>query len=281
MILTIKDDFNLDKIAKSGQCFRWRPLKDGFWKIPYRDRLLTIGPAPRAEKGPGKYQLSCTQEEFDHVWYPYFDFATDYRTVRGRIDEEKDPYLYAASQYGRGIRILSQDPWEILITFIISQRKNIPAIRQSVEALCQAGGEPKPEGWYTFPSAEALDSLSDRELGQCHLGYRQKYIRSAARLAAGQGIDFDYLKQCSEKDCMEQLTSLYGVGVKVASCTALYGLHRLDFFPKDVWIGRVLERHYGKDQGFENGFPFDLYRPYNGIMQQYLFEYERNNNDHI
>ena len=206
MILTIKDDFNLDKIAKSGQCFRWRPLKDGFWKIPYRDRLLTIGPAPRAEKGPGKYQLSCTQEEFDHVWYPYFDFATDYRTVRGRIDEEKDPYLYAASQYGRGIRILSQDPWEILITFIISQRKNIPAIRQSVEALCQAGGEPKPEGWYTFPSAEALDSLSDRELGQCHLGYRQKYIRSAARLAAGQGIDFDYLKQCSEKDCMEQLT---------------------------------------------------------------------------
>lgn len=277
--LTINDDFDLDKIARSGQCFRWKRLENGFWQIPYQDHLLTIGPAgPTGSKTGQKahrFLLSCTQQEFDTVWHSYFDLSTCYRAVRGLILQKEDPYLYAASQAGQGIRILCQDPWEMLITFLISQRKNIPAIRQAVEALCQAAGKLQAQGWYAFPSPEAIDALSDQELGQCHLGYRQKYVRACARLAAGQGIDFDDLKQCSETDCMDRLTKLYGVGVKVASCVALYGLHRLDFFPKDVWIGRVLEHHYSKEQGFENGFPFDRYRPYNGIMQQYLFEYER------
>lgn len=269
-VIRIEDDFNLEKIADSGQCFRWHRDGDGF-RIPFRDSLLFIRKA-----GPQDYEIDCTEEEFDRIWRPYFDLGRSYRGIRRRIRKADDPVLFEAAKLGQGIRILQQDPWEMLITFIISQRKNIPAIRQAVEAVCRAAGEKKRAAdgreWYAFPSIESLASMSKEALDSCHLGYRDKYVRAAAEAALRGEIDFHRLSALSHEDCLVELQKLYGVGIKVAQCVSLFGLHHLDAFPRDVWILRVLDEVYDGGKNYR----FDAYAPYNGVMQQYLFEYYRN-----
>jgi len=121
MIFTTHDDLDLDKIAGSGQCFRWKKEDGGAWRIPHRDRCLGI----RA-LGGGRFDADCDRAEFESVWRAYFDLDRDYRAIRARIDPEADPFLAAAADSGQGIRILRQDPWETLISFIISQNRNIP-----------------------------------------------------------------------------------------------------------------------------------------------------------
>lgn len=269
-VIRIEDDFDLEKIADSGQCFRWQRDGDGF-RIPFRDSLLFI-----RKVGPQDYEVDCTEEEFDSIWRPYFDLVRSYRAIRGKIKKKDDPVLFEAAKLGQGIRILKQDPWEMLITFIISQRKNIPAIRQAVEAVCRAAGKKKTANdgteWYMFPSAEEIASLSDEALASCRLGYRDKYVRAAAEAALRGEIDFRKLSALSHEDCLVELQKLYGVGIKVAQCVSLFGLHHLDAFPRDVWILRVLDEVYDGGKNYR----FDAYAPYNGVMQQYLFEYYRN-----
>ena len=283
MILTIRDDFDLARIADSGQCFRFNVCDDpqgisnekgSFDGTPaYRvvacDKLLYIRQIDGSE-----YELSCSEEEYENFWKEYFDLNISYSDLRGRIDKRKDPYLYAASEYGKGIRILRQDPWEMLISFIISQRKNIPAIKASIEKLCALAGDEigEEEGGgavYSFPTPERLSRLSLSELAGCSLGYRDKYVHQAAMDVASGAVNLDDWKGLPDSELMEKLLGLYGVGVKVANCEILFGYHRLDAFPRDVWINRVLETRY------PDGFLFDRYTPYNGVMQQYLFFYSR------
>ena len=162
----------------------------------------------------------------------------------------------------------------MLISFIISQRKNIPAIKASIEKLCKLAGEEIGEDArvgiiYSFPTPDKLASLSMEELSSCSLGYRDKYVHQAALDVASGAVDLESWVNLEDDTLMEKLLSLYGVGVKVANCEILFGYHRLDAFPKDVWINRVLDLKY------PDGFMFDKYAPYNGIMQQYLFFYSR------
>ena len=268
-IIQIADDFDLEKIADSGQCFRWQREGDTY-RIPFHDSLLSI-----RHVGGDDYAVNCTAEEFDNIWRPYFDLGRSYRAIRGKIKKKDDPVLFEAAKLGQGIRILEQDPWEMLITFIISQRKNIPAIRQAVEALCRAAGEKMEtkDGivWFAFPTVESIVSMSKEALDSCHLGYRDKYVRAAAEAAAEGRIDFDKLASLSHEECLVELQKLYGVGIKVAQCVSLFGLHHLDAFPRDVWILRVLDEVYNGGEDYR----FDAYAPYNGVMQQYLFEYYR------
>ncbi|MGN0362289.1 MAG: DNA glycosylase [Bilifractor sp.] len=284
MHVEIADDFDLKKIADSGQCFRWTETEGGY-RIVAGGHNLVIRSIGNTEPVPGKcidrhsengeggdakhYLLNCTREEYEDFWRHYFDLDLQYAAVREKIDPKQDPYLYRASVCGRGIRILNQDPWEMLITFIISQRKNIPAIRLSVEKLCTLAGDQIGEGIFSFPAPEQLAALSEDELLGCSLGYRAKYIRNVARAAADGAIDFDELATLPDQELRQELMKLYGVGIKVANCEMLFGFHRLDSFPEDVWVLRLLQEQYPE------GFPFALYRPYNGIMQQYLFWYRR------
>lgn len=269
MVTEISDDFDLKKIADSGQCFRWTETEDGY-EIIAGSHWVRIREQDRGkEVNRHRLELTCSREEFETFWRQYFDLGLDYSSVRRRIDPEKDPYLYRASVCGRGIRILNQDPWETLITFIISQRKNIPAIRLSVDKLCRMAGTRLAEGRYSFPGPEQLCSLSGEQLAECGLGYRAKYVHRAAEDAADGRIDFDRLNGLPDDALKEELMKLYGVGIKVANCEMLFGFHRLDSFPEDVWILRLLEEEY------PGGFPFAEYQPYNGIMQQYLFWYRR------
>ena len=152
MIVRITDDFNLDKIADSGQCFRWTKTDDNTYRIIAAESCLYI-----TELADDCYDLSCTQEEYDNKWEDYFDLREDYRSIRERIDPGQDPFLQKAAESEKGIRILRQDPWEMLITFIISQNKNIPAIRRCVELLAETCGERKTDikgrDYYAFPDA--------------------------------------------------------------------------------------------------------------------------------
>ena len=274
MIVRIEDDFDLRKIADSGQCFRFNECGDGY-SVVAGDKYVFVRKATSDDDKTGEtYEFDCTEEEFNTFWKNYFDLDTNYRRIRGLIDAREDGYLYYASEYGTGIRILRQDPWEMLISFIISQRKNIPAIKASIEKICEAAGrkiatDKEGKDVYSFPTPEDLSALSIEQLSACSLGYRDKYVKQAAMDVASGAVKLDEWDNLDDAGLMEKLLSLYGVGAKVANCEILFGYHRLDAFPKDVWINKVLDMKYPQ------GFLFDKYKPYNGVMQQYLFFYSR------
>ena len=177
-----------------------------------------------------------------------------------------------AIEYGWGIRILRQDLWEMIISFIISQRKSIPAIRSSIESLCQAYGEDIVVGdvnFKAFPKAEALSRLSLDDLKAHGVGYRDKYILAAANDVVAGRLDLDKLSNMDEEEARAALLDLFGVGIKVANCVLLFALHHVDSFPIDVWIQRVIDQEYGGQ------FPIEQYSGFAGIVQQYMFYYGR------
>lgn len=267
MLLTARE-MHLEKIAESGQCFRWERLGDGAFRIPHKNACLTIRPL-----GAGRFSLDCPEEEFNALWKPYFDLETDYAFINGRIDAGDDPFLYASMTDQRGIRILRQDAWEMLITSIITQNRNIPAIQRSVALLCALGGERKTDragnAYFTFPTPAQLCAMDGESLRQCRLGYRESYVRKAAESVCSGALCLKSLSSLPDEACREVLLRQYGIGEKVAACVMLFGLHRLNAFPRDVWMNRVLMAQY------PSGFPFDRYAPYNGVYQQYLFAYYR------
>jgi N-glycosylase/DNA lyase len=230
------------------------------------------------DAGQGLYELDCSEEDFSTFWHRYFDLGENYRCIRERIDRARDPFLWEAAEQEKGIRILRQDPWEMLITFIISQNKNIPGIRRCVESLSQSCGEKRLDSrripYYAFPTPQQVASLSDDALAQCRLGYRCKYVKAAAEAVLTEKINLEELTASDEKSVMKSLTALYGVGIKVASCVSLFGLHHVDAFPIDVWVKKILSQEY------PDGYPYDQYSPYNGIYQQYMFAYYRHRAGH-
>ena len=268
MILKTADDLSLKNIADSGQCFRWKELEDGAFFVPYLDRSLII-----KELGDGEYELDCSEDEYEHIWAHYLDMHTNYSRIRGLADKKTDPFMYEAAKSQMGIRILRQDPFEALISFIISQNRNIPAIKNSIELICERAGklelDSRGNAYYSFPDAEALHGMSDDALRECRLGYRFDYIKRTAELVSSGEFDLRSLELLDDEECLAKLQSLHGVGRKVASCMLLYGLHRMDAFPVDVWVKRILSDKY------PDGFPFETYTPYCGVFQQYMFAYYR------
>ena len=268
MVITVYDDFDPDRIANSGQCFRWTKIEPSTYRIIAGSRCLVL-----TALGDNRYELDCSEETFDAFWRSYLDLDEDYARIRARIDPRSDPFLSLAAEHEKGIRILRQDPWEMLVTFIISQNRNIPAIRRSVELLAEQCGEKwkdsRGEVYYAFPTPEAVAALSEEELNLCRLGYRWRYVRAAALSVLRGEISLLKLRDADEEATLAALTDLLGVGVKVANCVSLFGLHHLNAFPRDVWVNRVLALEYPK------GYPFDAYSPYNGIYQQYMFAWYR------
>ena len=267
MITKVISPLDLSAIADSGQCFRWQKRAGGY-RIFAGDKIL------HAAQNPGREEIrfSCTEEEFSTFWADYFDLATDYRAILSSVPPE-DSFLQAAAAYGQGLRILRQEPWETLITFILSQRKSIPAIQRAVESLCAACGkqigEEAGEALYAFPAPEDILSLSLPSLAACGLGYRTEYVRRAAQAFCQGDISCQSLNGLSDEALLEALCALHGVGPKIASCVMLFGFHRLNAFPMDVWMYRVEKTRYPQ------GIPAQRYAPWGGVMQQYMFAYER------
>ena len=259
-------DFSIRKIAESGQCFRIREAAPGVFALQAKGRYLEIH-----EEEDGDFTFSCTPEEFEREWYTYFDLAVDYRSYTD-IVPASDHYMKEAVFFSQGMKILRQDPWEMLVSFLISQNKNIPGIAGCVEKLCAAFGEPfmtEAGLRYAFPVPDAIARGSDEGLCACSLGYRASYIKSAAEMVAGGILNLASLQNEDDRTLSEALLTVPGVGPKVAACVMLFGFHRLDAFPKDVWIKRIIENEYG------GAFPESSYPGSVGVLQQYLFYYAR------
>ena len=268
MLLEISDDFDPGKIASSGQCFRAAPCGGG-WRFLTRDRWLVL-----RSLGRGRFEANCTPADWAETWAPYFDLGRDYAAVRRRIGA--DEFLQKAAAAGQGVRILRQDAWEMLVTFLISQRKSIPAIRTAVETLAETYGEPlpgspaDPEGRplpHQFPTAAALLRAGEAGLRGCGLGYRAPYIAQAARRVAEGSLDLAALAAADDETIDAELREVKGVGPKVADCVLLFGYGRTGRVPHDTWIIRLIRDVYaGAD-------PFAAYGADAGILQQYAFFY--------
>lgn len=251
------DVINLDQIADSGQCFRWRKKGAGHYEIPCYGEVLEVYQTAEAV-----VEADCTQEAWENRWAHYFDVGCeDYRRALAGIPGD-DAYLSAAARAGRGIRILHQPLWETMASFIISQNNNIPRIKKSLQALCDACGDP-----VGFPSPECVKSIPEETLRAIGLGYRAPYLIKAARQFEEDHAE-KWLPSLGEAEAQTYLTSYLGIGTKVADCIRLFALGQRGTVPVDTWMRRILAEHY------PNGLP-DAYAPYAGIYQQYMFFYER------
>lgn len=266
MIDIILNNFDLDQIANSGQCFRMNKVTEHLYRLIANNRVLEI-----ENLGNSEFRFYCDEDDLVNIWHDYFDLSTNYQFFIDSIDNN-DSFLINAAKYGSGIRILKQDPWETLISFIISQRKNIPAIKKSIELLSKKYGYEIGENSYSFPSIQSLANTSVQELDTCSLGYRSKYILSTARSIDNGDIDLSKIGTLNDNDLLKSLMSLYGVGIKVANCVMLFAYHRISSFPIDVWISRILKNEYN------DNFDLNKYDGYAGVIQQYMFYYAQNSN---
>lgn len=267
MLLEIKDDFDLRKIALSGQCFRVKRFEDGTYRFVTGDSAVYI-----KDIGDGLFSVSCCMEEWNLVWRKYFDFDRCYSDIFGR-EYKKHPFVDEAMEYGRGLRILRQDPWEMLVTFIISQRKSIPAIATAVETISAQYGHCIPtelEMLKSFPTPQELGAISKEDLEKCKLGYRASYVHDAIQEVLSGAVDLQSLYEEEDDYILESLQKVYGVGKKVANCVSLFAYGRTSCVPVDVWIARAIEEECGGES------PFHLFGENAGIIQQYIFYYEKN-----
>ena len=287
----ILTDFDIRTIMNSGQVFRIRPLlrDSGFTTAAGETFLAAAGShavlirqKPEAE-GRMRVSFSCTEEEFSDFWNGYFDLNRDYEAIRRSVDPG-DSFLTSAVRCGRGIRILRQDLWETIISFLVSQNNNITRIRRSLEALCERYGEKIPVNAFpdipsasltdasvhAFPSPEAVLEGGPDGLEGLGLGYRDKYIfRMAQRCVGQEGREWlSLLRKGSYEDALALLLREYGIGKKVADCICLFALHHVDAFPVDTHMKQILSAFYPE------GFPFSRYEGYAGILQQYMFYYK-------
>ena len=249
--------FDLKNTFECGQCFRWNENADGsFSGIVGREYA-------RIYRENDTVIIENTNES---LWKDYFDLGTDYDEIRREIVRQ-DSRLQCAFESIDGIRILRQDAWAALCSFIISQNNNIPRIKGIVERLCENFGDRIDDG-YTFPSAERISRLTVEELAPLRSGFRAKYILDAARKVASGEVDLEKMQTAPIEDCRKELMTITGVGAKVAECTLLYGLHRQEAFPIDVWMKKALSTVF-------SGVSPETLGRYAGIAQQYIFHYIR------
>ncbi len=262
-------ELNPQRTFDCGQCFRWNADAEGKY------RGVASGKAAVVWAEAGRTYIECAAGDI-YFWRDYLDMETDYAEARRSI--EVCDYLRECAAYGEGIRILRQDKWEALCSFIISQCNNIPRIKGIVEKLCSLYGEPVEAPWgeaRAFPTAERVADLSEEALAPLRSGYRAPYILAAARAVAGGDIDLDATALLPCGEARAELKKLNGVGDKVANCVVLFGLHQLDAFPVDVWIKRALASNMPK------GFDPSSLGKYAGLAQQYMFFHARETADQV
>ena len=272
-IVKITDDFDLEKIVDSGQCFRPKEVSEGVFRFITTDHVVDIQKISNVE-----YKISCSMAEWDIVWTKYFDLETDYSEIRKQIidfgaNKPCGDYLNKAIEFSKGIRILRQDPFETLISFIISQRKNIPSIRKIVEELCNTYGKDislsDGNSVKTFPKVDDLCKISAFELSRFSLGYRSSYIHDALQRVKGLTIALDDLYSSNDEDLMDTLKTIKGVGDKIAACVGLYAYHRFACVPVDIWIKKAIQ------DDFKGENVFVEFGSLAGVLQQYIFYYKR------
>ena len=278
--IDVNDSFNLVHIFECGQCFRWNKEENGSYTGVFKNNVLNV----KEEDGKIKFQGIC-DGRIEEAVKDYFDFDTDYTKIKETLSKV-DKYLEESIEFGSGIRIVNQDLWEVLISFIISANNNIPRIKGIVEKLSKHyGKEIKFQGktYYTFPTPEELSKASVEDLRKLGLGFRDKRVYETTQIIKNGGIELKEIEQMeSTNQIREVLEQLPGVGPKVADCILLFGLKRFEVFPIDVWVRRVMNDLYIKNEDetkvnkkeIEN-LAKTKYANLAGIAQQYLFYWKR------
>lgn len=268
VVLQSPPHFTLSALFECGQCFRFYPLNKE--KTKYGG--IAHGQYIELERrGRDVWLYNLSMSDFKSVFYDYFDLAFDYDACIASFP--KDEYLTRAVRFGDGIRILHQEPFEALCSFILSQNNNIPRIRSLIESLCRAYGSPIDCGGkvgYSFPCAKRLAQIKETDLRALKVGFRAAYLTDAAQKVADGTVSFSRIESLSTEDGIRELCKIKGVGLKVASCVLLFAFRKYDSFPIDVWMKRILSAHYPPDTDKA------YFGQYAGIAQQYLFHYERN-----
>lgn len=262
IIILTPDCFDLGLTLDCGQAFRWVQTGDNEWHGVAFSKPLTLKKTDR-----GFEFIGTTKEDFENIWIPYFDLERDYGTLCRQF--MSDRYLAEAVDTCYGIRLLRQEPWEAICSFIISQNNNIPRIKGIIDRLCRLLGEPLGNDDYSFPSAQRIAEAGIEALAPIRAGFRAKYIIDAAEKVANGEIDIEKIYALTIDEGRDELIKIKGVGEKVAQCSLLYGFGKIDAFPVDVWVKRIMSELY------PDGLP-ECTNGARGIAQQYLFHWRRN-----
>ncbi|PAB59409.1 8-oxoguanine DNA glycosylase [Anaeromicrobium sediminis] len=269
-------DFNLKHTFDCGQCFRWNEQEDGSYIGVAHGKVLHI-----YEDEDTITFLNTNMTDFQNIWIDYFDFNRDYGAIKDKLTKD-DNIMAQAVEHGCGIRILNQDEWETIISFIISARNFIPRIKKSVELISEKYGrfieEYNGKKYYAFPTPEELYNKPEEELKNLNVGYRAKYIQSTTFIVKENQVDVYKLENLDREMAKKNLLRLMGVGPKVADCILLFSMRKYKAFPIDVWVKRVMEYFYFKDGATNNQiqeFAKEKYEDLGGFAQQYMFYYAR------
>ncbi len=260
-------DFDLDHTFDCGQCFRWEKIDGGYEGV-------AGGFWGRFEKIDGGIRLTTTGDR--DFWVKYLDLKRDYEEIKKEV--AINPLMEKAVSYGYGIRLLKQEFFETLMSYIISQRSSIPKIKSSVKKLCEAyGTRLDVEGeYYSFPTAEELKGVTEADYRNLGVGYRAPYLEKCVKMVLDGEIGYEMLDGMETYAAREKLMGLYGVGDKVCDCVMLFSLSKYDLFPSDVWIKRVMAEEFGSSEKTAKADGEALFGKNSGFAQQYLFYYRRN-----
>lgn len=284
-------NFNIKQILECGQCFRWEKISDTNYIVVAYRRVIEI-----VQEDDNVTIYNTNIDDFENIWRNYFDLDTDYSTLK--VELSKDETLKKSVEFGYGIRILNQDPFEMLISFIVSARNSIPSIMKTIKKMSEKWGDElsyKGNTYYAFPTPEQFKSATLEEIKETGASFRSKYIFdtigkvNSAEEAKNSGIltdelkifDLDHIKALPTDECHVALQNFMGVGAKVADCIMLFSMEKKSAFPVDVWVKRAMIHFYVAPDVSLNKirvFGRDKFGELSGLAQQYLFYYARENN---
>lgn len=280
----IIDDFELRHIFDCGQAFRWEKVAENEYIGVSGEKVLRIS------QDGAVVSYSATEKDFEEFWFPYFDLNANYGQIKKTLIE-KDASLADAIAFGSGIRLLNQEPFEMLITFILSANNHIPRIRSLVKKLCENYGNPIEHPWrdlvgdiFTFPTPEALASAKLEDLRGLGLGYRDRYVLESAKKVAEQPDLLGKIQKLSYEEGKKELLGFSGVGPKVADCILLFSAGKHEAFPIDTWIKKTLERRYNLSQLSNKALEAwadNVFGELKGYAQQYMFFFEREKQNRV
>lgn len=297
-IITIKNvkNFNIKQILECGQCFRWEKIEENRYILVAFRRVIEI-----FQKDDEVTIYNSNEEDFNNIWIKYLDLKRNYSDIKEELS--KDEILRKSVEFGYGIRILNQDPFEMLISFIISARNSIPSIKKTVNKICERYGdkiEYKGKVYYAFPTPNQLKDISVDEIRETGASFRSKYIVSTIEkvnnakslkdkeyldkdneeIKEALEFDLDYIKSLDDDKCHIALQKFMGVGAKVADCIMLFSMAKHSAFPVDVWVKRAMIHFYVAPDVSLNKmrvFAREKFGSLSGMAQQYLFYYAREN----
>ncbi len=262
-------------IFENGQCFRWMKTLNNSYIVVAKNRVIEV-----ELRDEDLVIHNSNIDDFENIWIDYFDLERSYENLKR--DLMIDEHLINAINFGNGLRMLNQDPFEIILSFIISSNNRIPMIKKAINNISKKFGQCtlyKGDEYYYFPRIDDLVSVTQEEFRDCSVGFRDKYLVGTIKMI-NDNNNLDEIKNLLDDDCHKELQKFPGVGSKVSDCIMLFSMKKYSAFPVDVWVKRAMMKFYvAPDTSLKEirNFGRDLFKNLSGFAQQYLFYYIREN----